>query len=109
MAINVFKSVTRNLTVTGEVVYEAPPGFSGIVLLAQVTNVTSTPGFVNMSVLNNGVETFLAYEFVIPGNDSAGLLTGKLVLEPGQQLFFSSSDDSSGEMQLVMSILESQN
>ena len=109
MAINIFKSVTKNLTVSGEVVYEAPPGFSSIVLLAQVTNVTATPGFVSMSVLSNSVETFLAYEFEIPGNDSAGMLTGKLVLEPGQQLFFSSGNDSSGEMQLVMSILESQN
>jgi hypothetical protein len=109
MAINVFKSVTKNLTISGEVVYEAPQGFSSIVLLAQVTNVTATPGFVSMSVLTDSVETFLAYEFVIPGNDSAGMLTGKLVLEPGQRIFASSSDDSSGDLQLVMSILESQN
>lgn len=107
MAINIFKSVTKNLTVTGEEVYETPPGFTGIVLMAQVSNVTATPAFVSMSVLTDSVETFLAYEFVIPGNDSAGLLTGKLVLEPGQRVFFSASDDSS--LQLVMSVLESQN
>jgi hypothetical protein len=107
MAINIFKSVTKNLTVLGEEVYETPPGFSGIVLMAQVSNVTSVPAFVSMSVLTDSVETFLAYEFVIPGNDSAGMLTGKLVLEPGQRVFFSSSSD--GVLQLVMSVLESQN
>lgn len=107
MAINIFKSVTKNLTVTGEEVYETPPGFSGIVLMAQVSNVTTNPAFVSMSVLTGSVETFLAYEFVIPGNDASGLLTGKLVLESGQRVFVSASDNSS--LQMVMSILESQN
>jgi hypothetical protein len=107
MAINIFKSVTENLTVAGDEVYQAPPGFTGIVLMAQVTNVTATPEIVSMSVLTGSAETFLAYEFVVPGNDSAGLLTGKLVLEPGQRVFFSGGSDNT--LQLVMSVLESQN
>ena len=109
MAINVFKNVTHNLTLIPQVIYTAPPGFSSIVLMAQVTNVTPAPGFVTMSILTGSVETFLAYEYAIPGNDSAGMLTGKLVLESGQRIQVSSNDDSSGELQLVMSILESQN
>ena len=107
MAINVFKNVTHNVTIAEAEIYTAPAGFSGIVLLAQVTNVTGTSSVVTMSVLTDSVETFLAYEFSVPGNDSAGLLTGKLVLEAGQRIAVSGGDD--GSLQLVMSILESQN
>ena len=107
MAINIFKSVTKSLVIAGEEVYETPPGFTGIVLMAQVTNVTATPEIVSMSVLTDSQETFLAYEFEVPGNDSAGMLTGKLVLEPGQRVFFSAGSDNT--LQLVMSVLESQN
>ena len=107
MAINVFRNITHNIDLAGAEVYTAPAGFSGIVLMAQVTNVTATPATVSMSVLTGSAETFLAYEFAVPGNDSAGLLSGKLVLQSGQRIFISGSDD--GSLQLVMSILESQN
>jgi hypothetical protein len=107
MAINIFKSVTKSLTIVDQEVYQTPPGFTGIVLMAQVTNITANPQIVTMSVRVGSVETFLAYEFEIPGNDSAGLLTGKLVLEPGQRVAFSGGSDNT--LQLVMSILESQN
>lgn len=107
MAINIFKNVTKNLTIAGEEVYTAPAGYSGIVLMAQVTNVGGSTAWVSMSVVNGVTSTSLAYEFDIPPNDSAGLLTGKLVLEAGQKVSFSASDDTS--LQLVMSILESQN
>ena len=109
MALNIFKNVTHNLSVIPEVIYTTPPGYTGIVLMAQITNVTSVPGIASMSILTGSVETFLAYEYEIPGNDSAGMLTGKLVLEPGQRIQVSGSDDSSGSLQMVMSILESQN
>jgi hypothetical protein len=57
--------------------------------------------------VSNSVETFLAYEYQIPGNDSAGMLTGKLVLEPGQSVAVSGG--TNGTLQMVMSVLESQN
>jgi hypothetical protein len=107
MAINVFRNITHNVTTETTEIYTTPAGFSGIVLMAQVTNVTPTASVVSMSVLTDSVETFLAYEFSIPGNDSGGLLSGKLVLEAGQRLAISGGDD--GSLQLVMSILESQN
>jgi hypothetical protein len=107
MAINVFKSITHNLTTSTVEVYTAPEGFSGIILMAQITNVTAVTETVNMSLISNSVETFLAYEYGVPGRDAAGVLTGKLVLESGQTIAVSSS--SNGTLQLVMSILESQN
>jgi hypothetical protein len=107
MAINIFKSITHQLTTNSVEIYTTPAGFSGIVLMAQITNVTANPEIVNMSVVSNSVETFLSYEYEIPGNDSAGMLTGKLVLEPGQSVAVSAG--SNGVLQMVMSVLESQN
>ena len=75
--------------------------------MAQVSNVTGTTASTSMSVVAGVQTTSLALDFAIPGNDSAGLLTGKLVLEPQQKILVSGSDNSS--LQMVISILESQN
>jgi hypothetical protein len=107
MAINVFKNVTANLTTSGATLYTAPTGYSGIVLLAQVSNLTGNTVATSVFVQKSGVQTSLATDFEIPGNDAAGILTGKLVLEVGQQIFASASANSSA--QITLSILESQN
>jgi hypothetical protein len=107
MAINVFKSITHNITTDTVEIYTAPQGYSGIVLMAQVTNITATTETVNVSLIAGAVETFLSYEYGVPGRDAAGVLTGKLVLESGQSVSVSGSSD--GTLQMVMSILESQN
>jgi len=108
MAINVFRNVARSITAAGETVYTAPSGYSGIVLMAQVSNTSTSPAEVSMFVIDtDSTQTSLLTDFEIPGNDAAGALTGKLVLEAGQSVFVSASTD--GPLQLVMSILESQN
>lgn len=107
MAVNRFKNVRHNITFAGEEIYTVPLGYSAIILGAQVTNVTANPATVTMSVIADSVETSLGYEYSIPGNDSAGMLSGKLVLEPEQKIFIAASGD--GLLQLVLSVLESQN
>ena len=107
MAINIFKNVTANLTTTGDTVYTAPLGYTGIVLLAQVSNLTGGTVSASMFVQKGANLTSLVTDFEIPTQDAAGMLTGKLVLEPGQQVFATASANSSA--QLTMSILESQN
>ena len=107
MAINIFKNVTANLTTTGNTVYTAPVGYTGIVLLAQVSNLTGGTVSASMFVQKGANLTSLATDFEIPTQDAAGMLTGKLVLESGQKVFATASANSSA--QLTMSILESQN
>jgi hypothetical protein len=107
MAINFFKSVQADLLTSSEIIYTAPLGFTAIVLMAQVSNTTSNPYEVSMSVSVNSTETSLVTDFEVPANDAAGVLTGKLVLEAGQSVIASANNNSS--LQLVMSILESQN
>jgi len=107
MAINFFRNVTVDLTTSSETIYTAPVGFSAIVLMAQISNITSNPYAANVAVLSNSTETSLVTGFAIPANDAAAVLTGKLVLEAGQSLVASANNNSSLEM--VLSILESQN
>lgn len=107
MAINIFRNVTVELTTDTEIIYTAPAGFSAIVLMAQVSNTTGSPFTVSAAVFQASTETSLVTDFEIPGNDAAGILTGKLVLESGQAIVASANNNSS--LTMVMSILESQN
>jgi hypothetical protein len=106
--LNIFKTVTHNITTAGQTVYEAPLGYSAIVLMAQISNITGNTESATMSVLElDSTETELIKDFEIPGNDAAGALTGKLVLETGYGITVEGS--TNGALKLVLSILESKN
>jgi hypothetical protein len=107
MAINVFRNVTADLTTTGATVYTAPAGYTGIVLMAQFSNITGSTVTSSMFINKSGTLTSLVTDFEIPSNDALGALTGKLVLESGHAVFVSASADSS--VQFTMSILETEN
>jgi hypothetical protein len=107
MAINVFRNVTADLTTTGATVYTAPAGYTGIVLMAQFSNITGGTVTASMFINKSNILTSLITDFEIPGNDALGALSGKLVLESGHAVFVSASADSS--LQFTMSILETEN
>jgi hypothetical protein len=107
MAVNIFRNIKANLTTSGSSLYTAPLGYSGIVLMAQISNITNNTISANMSVISGSTVTSLITNFQIPGQDAAGALTGKLVLQPGEQVFASASANSVA--QVVLSVLESQN
>jgi hypothetical protein len=106
--LNIFKTVTSDLATIGAEIYTAPPGYSAIILMAQVSNNTAGTVEVTAAVLNlDSSETRLVDSFSIPGNDAAGLLDGKLVLEEGYG--FTASASSNSALSLTLSILESKN
>ena len=107
MAINIFKNVTANLTTSGDALYTSPLGYTGIILLAQISNLTANTISASVFVQKDGSLTSLATGFQIPANDAVGIIGGKLVLEVGQTLFVSASANSAA--QITLSILESQN
>jgi len=108
MAINIFKNVTEDLSTVDQTLYTAPVGYSAIILMAQISNTTGSPVTSTVKVVNADTSEYsLITDFEIPGNDAAGVLTGKLVLEAGQSLAASANTNSA--LQMVMSILESQN
>lgn len=101
--VNEFKSVAVDATTVANTFYTTPSGTTTIVLLAQATNVSNADANVTFYTSVNG-NTELAKDFTIPVGDSATMLTGKLVLEPGNSLSVLSSANSA--IKLTVSVLE---
>ena len=107
IAINIFKTVTANVTTTGNVVYSAPSGYSSVVLLAQVSNIGNTTITVSADHARSGSYTNILTDGELPANDSMNLLFGKLMLQTGAGFRVSASDNNAA--QLLLSVLETAN
>ena len=109
-ALNVFKTVTADLTTENTKLYTAPRAKTSIFLSIQATNVANTPArvfFYHNSAAN--VQTAIAKGFQIPTNDALAIIASgsKLVLETGQSVYGYAEANST--IQLVMGVLESAN
>jgi hypothetical protein len=112
LSVNTFKTVTAVVGTSTVGIYTAPVGYTGVFLLAQCSNIGSTTQNVsfyhNRNVSGVGtVTTEIVKNFDIPGNDTANLLPGKLVLETNDYVTISGS--SSSGLKFIISILETSN
>lgn len=125
--LNTFKTKTAmigtgTVLTTSTTVYTAPVGTTAIVLMAQVSNISTQTQSIsfahwrNIPILadaqGNGAQpgatpSFLVKNFEIPSNDAASLLTGKLIIETLDSI--RAYSNSTGTLQLVLSILETAN
>jgi|AACY02.3.fsa_nt_gi hypothetical protein len=111
-AVNNFRTVTKVVGFTTDVVYEAPVGFVGVILLAQCANVGSSEQtlsfYHNRNTTGIGtVTTEIIKDFPIPANDTANVLSGKLVLETGDTISVQGSSQT--DLKFLTSILETFN
>jgi len=106
-ALNVFKTVTSELTTTEQVIYTTPLGYTGIVLLAQITNVSDTKANLTFTLYDGSSNTEILKDFDIPGKDAISGTTGKLVIETGKLVKAYAS--ANNQLKMIMSILESAN
>ena len=110
-ADNNFKTVTEVVQTSTDVIYEAPVGFVGVILLAQCANIGSDEEtlsfFHNRQSGGVTVTTEIIKDFPIPGNDTANVLSGKLVLETGDTISVSGSSNT--DLKFIVSILETFN
>jgi len=133
--LNTFKTKTTKLTsatayisytagMQTSTVYTAPIGVTAIILMAQISNistVTQTCSFLhhrNRPVLrdaqgNGGqdgnTDSYLVKDYEIPGGDAASVLTGKLILEQLDSVRAYNLSSSTNALQLVLSVLETAN
>ena len=107
LALNVFQTVTAVVPASPTVVYTAPVGYTGVVLLAQVANIGATSEDITFVHRRSATDTELLKEYPISGNDTSSLLAGKLVLESGDKLVLSGSNGTN--LKFVGSILETLN
>ena len=105
--LNVFKTVTHVVTTTPETIYTAPAGYSGIVLMAQITNVSTSTATVTFSTSDGSTSVELLKDFQVPGNDAVSGTTGKLILEVGASIVISAA--ANNQLKITLSILESAN
>ena len=102
-SINTFKSYAVDVTTVANTFYTTPVDATTIVLLAQATNVGAGDANVTFSTSIN-TNTEVVKDYTIPVGDAAGLLTGKLVLEPG--ISMSVVGNANSTIKLTVSILE---
>ena len=107
LALNTFKTITAVVDTTPAQIYTAPVGYTGVVLLAQVANVGANSEDVTFVHRRGGTDTEILKSFPVPAHDTANLLSGKLVLESGDKLVLSGSDNTN--LKFIASILETLN
>ena len=103
--LNAFKTVTVTVTDTIGNVYTCPSGYSAVVLLAQVSNLTggtiTVSGNIYQLVGNN---VALVKGAPLPANDAINLVGGRLILQTGDS--FAVGANVNAASQLTLSVLE---
>jgi hypothetical protein len=111
LALNVFQTITTVVSTSPTEIYTAPVGYTGVVLLAQVANIGSNSQDITFShqrsVVGVAVTTEMLKNYPIPANDTANMLSGKLVLESGDKLVLSGSNGT--DLKFIASVLETLN
>ena len=107
LPLNVFKTVNYIAPLSPVGIYTAPTGYTGVVLMAQAANIDSAAHDVTFSHKRSSTVTELTKSTPIPGNDALAMVSGRLVLEPGDKLVLSASDASN--IKVTVSILETLN
>ena len=96
LPLNVFQTVTYVAPSDPVGIYTAPVGYSGVVLLAQATNVDTPAHTVSLDhvriTAGIAVTTPVVKSMAIQGHDTINLTQGKLVLEAGDSLKLSASN-----------------
>ena len=107
VAVNVFRTITETVGVTTTEIYAAPVGYTGVVLLAQVTNKGTDTQTISFGYRRNTGDTEIVKDLAIPTSDTANLLSGKLVVESGDKLTIVGSNATN--LKFISSILETSN
>jgi hypothetical protein len=106
-AVNVFKTITNVVGTSTVGIYTAPVGYTGVVLLAQATNIGSSTQTISFGHRRSGEDTEVVKNLAIPASDTASLVSGKLVVETGDILTIVGSTDT--DLKYLSSILETSN
>jgi hypothetical protein len=106
-SVNIFKTITENVGLTTTEIYTAPVAYTGVVLLAQVANISNNTQTVSFGYRRNGEDTPIVNNLPVPANDTVNLLSGKLVIETGNTLTITGS--TATELKFLSSVLETSN
>lgn len=106
LKLNIYKTITPSVATSAAVVYTAPTGYTGIVLLANISNPTTGTLKITLEHRRSASDTSIVTDFPISSKDSANLIEGKLFLQSGDQLVLTGEATT---LEAVISILETLN
>ena len=104
LALNRFKTYTKELTTSSATIYTAPTGYTGIILYAHITNYASSATTLTMSHVRSSTTTEIIKGANVPVNDAFVPMDGKLVLETNDSIQISAGANST--LKCILSILE---
>ena len=109
VALNTFRTIRQNVGIAETSIYTCPVGVSAIIILAQVTNLTTDTTSQITAIHSRPGEPQVDYKFsngsFVPPNDSLNLVPdGRLVLETNDSIKVSAT--GLDELNIVLSILE---
>lgn len=105
LKLNVFRTITQVVPTSPTEIYTAPVGYTGVILLSQVANISTTTSYdITLVHRRDAVDTEIFKTFPVPAQDTVNLLTGKLVLEAGDKLVLSGSNGTN--LKFIASVLE---
>jgi len=105
--LNVFRTRAVELTTQEQTIYGVTEAYTGIILGAQVSNISNEPATVTFVLRKNDIDYIMLNGFTVPANDAAEATTGKLVVEQGSTIKAFSSHNN--RLNLVLSLLETSN
>ncbi len=110
IALNTFKTIRAGITSSYVGIYTCPIGVASVILLLQVTNVSTGSTTYQVSAVHSRPDDDVQdYEFAnklfVPPNDSVNLVPdGKLILETGDAIKIKA--DNNNGLNIVLSVLE---
>ena len=106
LPLNQYKTLTGLVSATPEIIYTAPNGYTGVVLLGQVANTGNTTEEVLFSYINN-ITNEITPNVPVSPNDALKLFSGKLFILTGDSLELSGTNGIN--LKYTFSILETLN
>ena len=107
LALNRFKTFTKELTTVSQTIYTAPTGYTGIILYAHVTNYAASATTLTMSHVRTSTTTQIISGANVPVNDAYIPLDGKLVLETSDYIVAEAGANTT--LKILLSVLETAN
>lgn len=108
LPLNVYKRLVGIVSTSPETIYTAPVGYTGVVLLGQVANLSQNTEKVLFSLVDsNSVTTEILPNSPVSSEDVIKLFSGKLFVISGDSLELSGTDGTN--LKYTFSILETLN
>ena len=107
LPLNVYQTITGIASTSPEVIYTAPIGYTGVVLLGQVANAGANTEQVLFSYVKPEITSEIIPNSPVSSEDAIKLFTGKLIVMSGESLELSGTNGT--DLKYTLSILETLN